>query len=54
MLQRILDEGYIKVDYEIDFPYEEFTNEVFRDTEYSEIRIFENVDNFENWNFENV
>ena len=41
MLQRILDEGYIKVDYEIDFPYEEFTNEVFRDTEYWKLEMIE-------------
>ena len=39
MLQRILDENYIKVDYQIDFPYEEFKNEIFCDNEYWKLEM---------------
>lgn len=43
MLQRILDEGYVKIDYEIDFPYEEFKLEwpVYRETPYWKLEMID-------------
>jgi len=43
MLQRILDEGYVKIDYEIDFPHEEFKlqHPVFRETPYWKLEMID-------------
>ena len=41
MIDKILDKGYCKVDYEIDFPYDEFKNKIFHNNEYWNVEMYD-------------